>query len=108
MTFRRLCSTRDVVAGQPLRAELDGVGYAVIRLDDRIHVIADLCTHGPGLLSDGYLLDDEIECPFHQGRFHVPSGRPTEPPCTEPIRVWTVRVEGDDVCIDPEEPPPAT
>ena len=47
----------------------------------------DECTHGPGYLSEGYIIDDEIECPFHQGRFHIPSGRATCAPATEPLKV---------------------
>jgi nitrite reductase/ring-hydroxylating ferredoxin subunit len=98
-----LCDAREVAPGTARRAEAGGRTYAVFNVGGTLYVTQDECTHGPGLLSEGYLLDDEVECPFHQGRFHIPSGRPTFAPCTEGLRVWTAHVVDGRVCIDPEE-----
>lgn len=98
-----LCATGEVDTGAPLRVERDGLEYAVYAKDGAFYVTADLCTHGPGYMSDGYQEGDEIECPFHQGRFNFMTGEPTMPPCTEALRTWTVHVVEDNVCIDPGE-----
>ncbi len=98
-----LCRAAEVQPGCALKAEAGGAEYAVFNVDGTIHVTQDHCTHGPGSLSEGYLLEDEVECPFHQGRFHIPSGRPTEAPCTEPIKVWRVSLVDGVVHIDPDE-----
>lgn len=98
-----LCGVSDVAPGCALRAENGGCVYAVFNVDGAIHVTQDECTHGPGSLSEGYILDDEVECPFHQGRFHIASGRATFAPATDPLKVWTVRVVDGRVCIDPAE-----
>ena len=98
-----LCGVSDVAAGCALRAESGGCVYAVFNVEGGIHVIQDECTHGPGSLSEGYVLDDEVECPFHQGRFHIASGRATCAPATDPLKVWTVRLVDEQVCIDPAE-----
>lgn len=101
--LRRLCSRADVPDGGGVRVDLDGASYAVFNLEGRCFVTANLCTHGPGELAEGFVIGEEIECPFHQGRFHIPTGRPIEPPCTVPIRVWTAHVRDDTVYIDPDE-----
>lgn len=98
-----LCGVSDVAPGCALRAESGGRVYAVFNVEGAIHVIQDECTHGPGSLSEGYVLDDEVECPFHQGRFHIASGRATFAPATEPLKVWKVQIIDGKVCIDPEE-----
>ncbi len=98
-----LCESAEVMPGCAIRAELRGCSYAVYNVDGNIYVTQDECTHGPGYLSEGYVLDHEIECPFHQGRFHIPSGRATCAPATEPLKVWKVRVVEGKVCIDPSE-----
>src|SRR6185437_10843090 len=98
-----LCGVDEVNAEEPLRVEIDGFAYAVYRLGEKYFVTADQCTHGPGLLSEGAVIGEEIECPFHQGRFHIPSGAPTLPPCTEPVRVWTAHLCDGRICIDPDE-----
>ena len=101
-----ICRTDDVEGGEfATRIVVDDVAYAVYRLGERYYVSADQCTHGPGSLGEGAIIGEEVECPFHQGRFHIPTGAPTLAPCTEPIRVWTVHLEGDQIWIDPDELP---
>jgi nitrite reductase/ring-hydroxylating ferredoxin subunit len=98
-----LCGVSDVAPGCALRAESGGAVYAVFNVEGNIHVTQDECTHGPGSLSEGYVLDDEVECPFHQGRFHIPTGQATCAPCTEPLKIWKVKLVEGRVCIDPAE-----
>lgn len=99
----RLCRAGEVEPETPLRVEAGGAVYAVVKAGRDFFVLADQCTHGPGKLSEGTVLGTELECPFHQGRFDLATGVPTYPPCTEAIRVWTARLEGGDIWIDPEE-----
>jgi nitrite reductase/ring-hydroxylating ferredoxin subunit len=95
-----LCAVADVDEAVPVRAEVPGIAVAVFRVGDRYYVTQDACTHGPGSLAEGYVEGEEVECPFHQGRFHIPSGRPSAPPCTIPLRVWDAQVIDGHVCID--------
>jgi nitrite reductase/ring-hydroxylating ferredoxin subunit len=107
MTLLRLCRVEEIPYDAPLRVEVAGAIYAVVKAGGAIFVLADQCTHGPGNLSEGTVLDDEIECPFHQGRFDLRTGRPTYPPCTEAARTWTATVKAGEIFIDPDAPAPA-
>ena len=98
-----LCEASSVAPGCALRAESEGCVYAVFNVDGALYVTQDDCTHGPGALSEGYILDDEVECPFHQGRFHIPTGRATCAPATEPLKTWKAEVVDGQVCIDAAE-----
>jgi nitrite reductase/ring-hydroxylating ferredoxin subunit len=98
-----LCDASEVAPGCTFRAEANGCVYAVYNVEGNYYVSQDECTHGPGYLSEGYIMNDEIECPFHQGRFHIPSGRATCAPATETLKVWKVSVVDGKVCIDPAE-----
>jgi nitrite reductase/ring-hydroxylating ferredoxin subunit len=95
-----LCTVADVGQDAPVRVAIGGRAFAVFRIGGRHYVTQDACTHGPGSLSEGFVDGEEIECPFHQGRFHIPSGRPSAPPCTIPLRVWNAQVVDGEVCID--------
>ena len=98
-----LCATDEVSEDAPLRVEQGGMDYAVYTREGSFYVTADLCTHGPGYMSDGYQEGEEIECPFHQGRFSFITGEPVMPPCTEALRTWTAHLVDGKVCIDPSE-----
>jgi nitrite reductase/ring-hydroxylating ferredoxin subunit len=102
--LRPLCAVAEVAPGSAARAELAGKVYAVFNLAGRFYVTQDQCTHGPGSLSDGLIEGEEIECPFHAGRFHIPTGRPVAAPCIEPIRCWTAEIVDGTVYIDPTQP----
>lgn len=98
-----LCPTADVKPDLPVRAEIDGNAYAVFLVDGQYYVTQDICTHGPGSMSEGFVEGGEVECPFHQGKFDIRSGAPTAPPCTEALRTWTAQIVNGNVCIDPDE-----
>ena len=99
-----LCDVAEVAPGCALRAENGGCVYAVFNVEGKVYVTQDECTHGPGSLAEGYVLDDEVECPFHQGRFHIPSGQATCAPATDPLKTWKAEVIDGRVCINPAEP----
>jgi len=99
-----LCAASDIAPGCALRALAGDCAYAVFNVEGNFYVTQDECTHGPGSLSEGYVLDDEIECPFHQGRFHIPSGKATCAPATEQLKTWKAQVVSGMVCIDPADP----
>ena len=99
-----LCAAADVKPDLPVRAEVNGTAYAVFVVDGQYYVTQDQCTHGPGALSEGFVMGEEIECPFHQGRFNIKSGEPAAPPCTEALRTWTPEIVGGMICIKENAP----
>ncbi len=84
----------DVVGVQAAGREL-----AVYRVQGEVYVTDDRCTHGDARLSEGFVIDGCVECPFHQGQFDIRTGEPLCTPVTEPIRTYPVLVEGDAVLI---------
>lgn len=103
-TLTKLCDAADVSEDFPIRAEIDGFAYAVFQAGDQYYVSADLCSHGPGFLSEGFVEGCEVECPFHQGRFDLRTGVPTGPPCEVAISVWTPVVRDGAIYIDVASP----
>ena len=60
----------------------------------------DLCTHGPGSLSEGYIDGDVVECNFHNGQFNIKTGEVVSPPCMVPIKTYPATVEDGKVFIE--------
>ena len=95
-----LCSTADVAPGGALKVETGDLALAVFNVDGEFYVTDDLCTHGPGSLSEGYIEDDVVECNFHNGSFNIKTGEVVSPPCMIPIKTYKTVVEGDRVLIE--------
>ena len=100
MSKKVICRTDEVGGEFATRAVVDDKAYAVYKLGDEYFVSIDECSHGPGSLGEGTIIGEEIECPFHQGRFFIRTGQPSYPPCTDPMKVWPGHVEGDEIWID--------
>ena len=100
----RLCSTADVSEGKGLQVTIDDLQVAVFKIGDRYRVIDDHCTHGPGLLSEGEVDGEIVECEFHRGAFNICTGEVAAPPCMVPIRTYFTEVRDDQIFIDRDRP----
>lgn len=96
----RLCSTDDVDWDSAIRVEEGDLTLAVFNVNGTFYVTDDLCTHGPGSLSEGYLDGHNVECDFHNGQFDIRTGEVVAPPCMIPIKTYKVVVENNDVLIE--------
>jgi 3-phenylpropionate/trans-cinnamate dioxygenase ferredoxin subunit len=102
----RACSLTELDEGKPLPVELDGVGVAVVRQGDEVFAIRDECSHAAVALSEGDVDGDEIECWLHGSLFSLRTGEALNLPATEPVPVYPVTIEGDDVLVDVTNPLP--
>ena len=95
-----LCSTAEVAPGTALKVETGELVLAVFNVDGAFFVTDDLCTHGPGSLSEGYIEGDVVECNFHNGQFNIKTGAMVAPPCMVPVKTYKTLVENGRVLIE--------
>jgi nitrite reductase/ring-hydroxylating ferredoxin subunit len=95
-----LCSTDDIPAGTAIKVEIDDLVLAVYNVEGEFFVTDDLCTHGPGSLSEGYIEDDVVECNFHNGQFNIRTGEVVSPPCMIPVKTYPVLVVDGKITIE--------
>jgi 3-phenylpropionate/trans-cinnamate dioxygenase ferredoxin subunit len=102
VTALRACGASELEQDTPLRVELDGVAIAIVKDSaGDIHAIGDRCTHGDVSLSEGFVEGETLECWAHGSRFSLITGQPLNLPAYEPVPVYVVNIDGDDVLIDP-------
>ncbi|QUW19246.1 non-heme iron oxygenase ferredoxin subunit [Agrococcus sp. Marseille-Q4369] len=105
MTAQRACGVDDVAVSAAVRVELDGIAIAIVKDSaGAIHAIGDTCTHGEISLSEGFVEDDAIECWAHGSQFELRTGKPKNLPAYEPVPVFPVTIDGDDVLVDVQNP----
>lgn len=98
--WHALTAADDVEEDDVICVRACGRELAVFHLEDgRYQVTDDRCTHAEASLADGYLDADTIECPRHQGVFHIPTGKPMTPPVVDPLQVYPTKVENGQVWI---------
>ena len=82
-----------VPEGDVIGIRVAGKEIALYEVEGEIYATDNLCTHGAARMSDGFLEGREIECPLHQGKFDVCTGKALCAPLTENIRTYPVRIE---------------
>ncbi len=76
---------------KPTRAMAQGVPILLVRRAGRLFAMADTCSHFGGPLSEGKLLDNCIECPWHASRFDLEDGHVVDGPAVHPQPCLEVR-----------------
>ncbi|HWP26173.1 MAG TPA: non-heme iron oxygenase ferredoxin subunit [Xanthobacteraceae bacterium] len=102
--WRRVASRNEIKQGLVLQAQFGDEPIMLTEIDGQIYAVSDTCTHEFALLSEGFLEGEEIECPLHQARFDVRTGRCLAGPAAADLMRFEVKVEGDDVYVRPAEP----
>jgi nitrite reductase/ring-hydroxylating ferredoxin subunit len=98
--FRSVAKSEDVGEGQVAAFEVDGEQVAVANVGGTFHAFGDTCTHAQCSLAQGDLEGNTVTCACHGSQFDVTTGEVLNPPATEPVPVFGIRVEDDDIQIE--------
>jgi len=82
----------DLAEGKPARVVADGVAVLLVKRNGRIFALTETCPHLGGPLSEGKLVGDAIECPWHGSQLALEDGHVVNGPTTFPARCFAVRV----------------
>lgn len=99
--FVKVASISDVSPGAVLLVEVDGERVALVNVEGELYAVADECTHAGCSLSEGDVDGRMLVCPCHGSEFDVTTGVAATPPAFEALARYAVRVEGDDVLVQP-------
>lgn len=97
--FSNVAKTDDIPDGNMISVEYDGEPVLIANVKGEFLAIGDECTHAGGLLSQGYLEGDYVECPLHAAMFDLRTGIPDGPPAEEATPVYKIIIQGDDILI---------
>jgi 3-phenylpropionate/trans-cinnamate dioxygenase ferredoxin subunit len=98
----RVASLDELPPGGKLAVQIEGTPVLVLRVDDQIYAIHNICSHAHALLSEGEFDPDEetVECPLHGSLFSIRTGVPRTFPAFEPVATYKAYAEGDAVFVE--------
>jgi 3-phenylpropionate/trans-cinnamate dioxygenase ferredoxin component len=97
--WRDVCAVDDIELEDLREIEEEGRVYVVYRTPSGFYASSGLCTHEGVRLADGVVLGEIIECPRHQGHFHIPSGEAKRAPARRKLQTYPTKVEAGRVYI---------
>ena len=93
----RAARRADLAEGEAIGVEVAGRQIAIYDCEGTLYATDNICTHAYARLSDGWLTGTAIECPVHAARFDVRTGKVLDPPATEDLKTYPVRVTDGEI-----------
>jgi len=97
--FQKVAKTSEIIDGEVVPFYVDGVGIAICNINNNYYAFRDECSHQTFTLSDGDIEGDNIVCQYHGAEFNIKSGQAMCLPATDPIEVYELKVDGDDILV---------
>ncbi|WP_246398683.1 non-heme iron oxygenase ferredoxin subunit [Mycobacterium vicinigordonae] len=97
----KVCDYADLADREPIGLDVAGEEVMVVRVGDQVYAIGNICSHAEAWLDSGYLHAStlEIECPLHEGKFDLRSGKATALPCVDPVKGYEVVRDGGQIFL---------
>ncbi len=97
--FVRACALSDIPDEGAIAVEIEDTPVAVVRVGSEVFALRDVCSHAEVALTEGDVYNHTIECWLHGSCFDLRTGKPTNPPATQPVPTYQVKIESDDVFV---------
>ncbi len=96
-TWQVAAAVTDVAEDGPAACSLGRHEIAVYLVDGAYYATSNICTHASALLTDGMMDGYEVECPLHNARFDVRTGKVLSSPAEVDLETFETRVGGSNV-----------
>jgi len=97
--FAPVVSSDALVEGQTVRVDVAGTVMAIVRLDGQVYAVQEFCTHRCGPLSEGRFAGGQVQCPWHNSRFDVRTGKVIEGPAKIDLKVFETQVRDSQIWV---------
>lgn len=99
MTWHVVADADALKDGEAKAVKIADRDIALCLVDGECFAVGNICTHQHAYLSDGYVEDGCIECPLHQGRFDLRTGKAMGPPVSEPVATYPAKIDNGKVLV---------
>jgi len=96
-TWHAAAAVADVKVDEPVACSLGQHEIAICLVDGAYYATSNICTHAAAMLTDGFMEGCEIECPLHNARFDVRTGKVLSSPAELDLETFCTRLVGDRV-----------
>ena len=79
---------------------VDGRPVALFKVAGTYYALDDTCTHSGGPLSEGFLENGLVECPWHGARFELATGRVVRPPAVQDVQRYPTRLDDSEILVE--------
>ena len=97
--FQKVATTSEILDGELKGFLVENTSIVICNRNNNFYAFRDECSHEEFPLSDGDLEGDNVVCIYHGAEFDIKTGENLCLPAVEPIDVYELKVEGDDILV---------
>tara|TARA_Y100000590_G_scaffold348099_1_gene398953 strand:+ start:777 stop:1088 length:312 start_codon:yes stop_codon:yes gene_type:complete len=94
-----VCEKDDIDFEDLKRFDYANKTYCIYSIKEGFFATDGMCTHEDVHLEDGLVIDNEIECPMHQGIFNIKTGKVIQDPPCEDLKTYPIKIENNKIYI---------
>ena len=98
--WHRVCRANEIDEEDLVRFDQGERTFAVYNTEKGFFATDGLCTHEEQHLEEGLVIGTVIECPLHQGRFEITTGKALSAPVCVDLQTYPVKEENGDIFIE--------
>lgn len=95
----KACPISDIEDEDLVRWDHDGHSFAIYNTTKGFFCTDGICTHEHQHLEDGLVIDEVIECPLHQGRFNIITGKALSAPACVDLKTYMTEIRDGAVYV---------
>jgi 3-phenylpropionate/trans-cinnamate dioxygenase ferredoxin subunit len=99
MSYVKVCPLAEIEEDQPKAVQIDETPVVLVRSAGSVYALNDTCSHAEVSLSEGEVYNNTLECWLHGSCFDLRTGKPTNPPATQAVPTYRVKIEDDEVYV---------
>lgn len=84
---------------ETLRVEIDEQVMTIAKIDNQLFAFQEFCTHRYGPLSEGCFDGFNVQCPWHNSRFDMRTGKVTQGPAKVDLKTFRIETRQGRICV---------
>jgi nitrite reductase/ring-hydroxylating ferredoxin subunit/uncharacterized membrane protein len=97
--FTEVCAESELTEGTAKRVEANGKPVLLVKKENQVFALAEICSHAGGPLSEGKIEGDTVICPWHGSQFCLRDGKVLNGPATIPQPALEVQTRQGQVFV---------
>ncbi len=93
------CALGELPPGVPKAVRVDGKEVLLVRVGEVVHACGGECPHYGAPLAEGFIVGQEVVCPWHNARFDLRTGVVVAPPALDDLVAYDAEVEDGQVYL---------
>ncbi len=99
-SFSKAMELSKLAPGTMAGVEVGGKQILLSNLGGEVYAVDGICTHEESRLAEGFMVEDRVVCQLHLSQFDLRTGAVDNPPATEPLKAYNVKIEDGSIFVE--------